>query len=127
MCKTILIVDDSPFVYEQIKGMVDGDEYQVIGSAKSGEEGIVMYQELKPDVVILDIIMPGIDGLETAEILLKDNPDVQIIMLSSLFDANLLNEIKRLGLKYLIPKPIEADVLLITLERLDKSADKEEE
>lgn len=44
-------------------------------------------------------------------------------MLSSLFDANLLNEIKRLGLKYLIPKPIEEDVLFITLERLYKNND----
>lgn len=123
MCKTILVVDDSPFVYEQIKNMVDGDEYQVIGSAKSGEEGIIKYQELRPDIVILDIIMPGIDGLETAEILLKDNEDAKIIMLSSLFDANLLNEIKRLGLKYLIPKPIEEDVLFITLERLYKNND----
>lgn len=123
MCKTILVVDDSPFVYEQIKNMVDGDEYQVIGSAKSGEEGIIKYQELRPNIVILDIIMPGIDGLETAEILLKDNEDAKIIMLSSLFDANLLNEIKRLGLKYLIPKPIEEDVLFITLERLYKNND----
>lgn len=118
MSKGILVVDDSPFIFQQIKTMVEGDEYQVIGSAKSGEEGIMMYQKLKPDIVILDIIMPGIDGIEAAEILLKDDPNAKILMLSSLFDANLLSEIKKLGLKYLLPKPIEPDVLFATLRML---------
>lgn len=120
MGKTILVIDDSPFVFHQVRDMIDGSEYEVIGSAKSGEEGIAMYKELKPDVVILDIIMPGIDGLETAEILLKDNAGAKIIMLSSLFDANLLNEVKKLGLKFLLPKPLEEDVLFATLEMLEK-------
>ena len=116
MDKTILVVDDSPFVYHQIKDMVAGHGYTVIGSARSGEEGIEMFQSLKPDIVILDIIMPGIDGLETAEILLEQDPNARIIMLSSLFDANLLGEVKELGLKYLLPKPLEQDVFFATLE-----------
>ena len=118
MKHTVLVVDDSPFVYHQVKDMVEGSEYEVIGSAKSGEEGISMFREKKPDIVVLDIIMPGIDGLETAEILLKEDPDVKIIMLSSLFDANLLSEVKNMGLKFLLPKPLEKDVLFATLEML---------
>lgn len=120
MKKSVLVVDDSPFVYYQLKDMINGSDYEVIGSAKSGEEGIEMYHELKPDVIILDIIMPGIDGLETAEILLKENKDIKIIMLSSLFDANLMNEVKALGLRFLLPKPLQKDVLFATLEMLEK-------
>lgn len=120
MDKTILVVDDSPFVYHQVKDMLQGQGYEVIGSARSGEEGIDMFQTLKPDIVILDIIMPGIDGLETAEILLKQDPDAKIIMLSSLFDANLLSEVKELGLKYLLPKPLEKDVFFATLELIKR-------
>jgi two-component system chemotaxis response regulator CheY len=66
--------------------------------------------------VILDIIMPGIDGLETAEIIMKQDPNVKIMMLSSLCDSGTLEEVRNIGVKYLIPKPLEADVLLATLE-----------
>ena len=62
---TILVVDDSPFASKQIKDSVEGQGYQVIGYAQNGEEGIRMYEELHPDIVILDIIMPGIDGMES--------------------------------------------------------------
>lgn len=117
---TIMVVDDSPFASKQIKDIVEENGYKVIGYAKNGEEGIRMYEELHPDIVILDIIMPGIDGLETAEVLMKSNPDVKILMLSSLCDSGTLEEVKKIGLKYLIPKPWEDDVLLATLEMLNR-------
>lgn len=118
---TILVVDDSPFASQQIKDIVEDNGYEVIGYAKNGEEGIRLFDELKPDITILDIIMPGIDGLETAEIILKNNPDAKIMMLSSLCDSGTLEEVKSIGLKYLVPKPWEDEVLLATLEMLGKS------
>lgn len=117
---TIIVVDDSPFASKQIKDLVEENGYEVIGYAKSGEEGIKMYEELHPDIVILDIIMPGIDEIETAEILEKSDPDVTILMLSSLCDTGTLEEVRAIGVKYLIPKPWEDDVLLATLELLKK-------
>lgn len=117
---TIIVVDDSPFASKQIKDLVEENGYEVIGYAKSGEEGIKMYEELHPDIVILDIIMPGIDGIETAEILEKSDPNVTILMLSSLCDTGTLEEVRAIGVKYLIPKPWEDDVLLATLELLKK-------
>lgn len=120
---TIIVVDDSPFASKQIKDLVEENGYEVIGYAKSGEEGIKMYEELHPDIVILDIIMPGIDGIETAEILEKSDPDVTILMLSSLCDTGTLEEVRAIGVKYLIPKPWEDDVLLATLELLKKHKD----
>lgn len=117
---TIIVVDDSPFASKQIKDLVEENGYEVIGYAKSGEEGIKMYEELHPDIVILDIIMPGIDGIETAEIMEKSDPDVTILMLSSLCDTGTLEEVRAIGVKYLIPKPWEDDVLLATLELLKK-------
>jgi two-component system chemotaxis response regulator CheY len=111
-----MVVDDSPFASKQIRDIVEDNGYEVVGYAKNGEEGIELYKELKPDIVILDIIMPGIDGLETAEIIMKSNPDVKIMMLSSLCDSGTLEEVRNIGVKYLIPKPLEADVLLATLE-----------
>lgn len=117
---TIIVVDDSPFASKQIKDLVEENGYEVIGYAKSGEEGIKMYEKLHPDIVILDIIMPGIDGIETAEILFKSDSSATILMLSSLCDTGTLEEVRAIGVKYLIPKPWEDDVLLATLELLKK-------
>ncbi len=122
MSTTIMVVDDSPFASKQIKDIVEDNGYEVVGYAKNGEEGIELYKELKPDIVILDIIMPGINGLETAEILKKQDPDVKILMLSSLCDSGTMEEVKGIGVKHLIPKPLEADVLLASLEMVSKFA-----
>lgn len=122
MSTTIMVVDDSPFASKQIKDIVEDNGYEVIGYAKDGEEAIERYKELKPDIVILDIIMPGLNGLETAEILKKQDPAVKILMLSSLCDAGTMEEVKSIGVKHLIPKPLEADVLLASLELVSKFA-----
>ena len=122
MSTTIMVVDDSPFASKQIKDIVEDNGYEVIGYAKDGEEAIELYKELKPDIVILDIIMPGLNGLETAEILKKQDPAVKILMLSSLCDAGTMEEVKSIGVKHLIPKPLEADVLLASLELASKFA-----
>lgn len=122
MSTTIMVVDDSPFASKQIKDIVEDNGYEVIGYAKDGEEAIELYKELKPDIVILDIIMPGLNGLETAEILKKQDPAVKILMLSSLCDAGTMEEVKSIGIKHLIPKPLEADVLLASLELVSKFA-----
>lgn len=122
MSTTIMVVDDSPFASKQIKDIVEDNGYEVIGYAKDGEEAIELYKKLKPDIVILDIIMPGLNGLETAEILKKQDPAVKILMLSSLCDAGTMEEVKSIGVKHLIPKPLEADVLLASLELVSKFA-----
>ena len=122
MSKTIMVVDDSPFVSKQIKDIVEDNGYEVTGYAKNGEEAIELYKELNPDIVILDIIMPGLNGLETAEILKKQDPDVKILMLSSLCDSGTMDEVKSIGVTYLIPKPLESDVLLASLEMVFKFA-----
>ncbi|WP_455057453.1 response regulator [Jutongia sp.] len=122
MSTTIMVVDDSPFASKQIKDIVEDNGYEVIGYAEDGEEAIELYKELKPDIVILDIIMPGLNGLETAEILKKQDPAVKILMLSSLCDAGTMEEVKSIGVKHLIPKPLEADVLLASLELVSKFA-----
>ena len=117
---TIMVVDDSPFASKQIQDVVEENGYEVVAYAANGEDGIKLYDEMHPDIVIMDIIMPGLDGLETAQILMKKHPDVKIMMLSSLCGASTLEEVRGIGLKYLIPKPWEDDVLLATLEMLSR-------
>lgn len=121
MSKTILIIDDSPFIKRQITELTQKYDYKVMGHAVNGEEGIRMFTEIKPDLTILDIVMPGIDGMETASVLLQEDPDAKILMLSSICDTETINEVKSIGLKYLIPKPIEPDILFATMEMLMKN------
>ncbi|HEX3075778.1 MAG TPA: response regulator [Lachnospiraceae bacterium] len=121
MSKTILVIDDSPFITNQIMELTEHHNYKVIGHADNGEKGIRMFREMKPDITILDIVMPGIDGLETASLLLHEQPKAKILMLSSICDSETLQEVKGIGLKYLIPKPIEPEVLLATMEMLTKN------
>ena len=79
---TIIVVDDSPFTSKQLKDVVEENGYEVIGYAKNGEEGIAMYDQLHPDIVILDIIMPGIDGLEVCREIRKTS-NIPILILSA--------------------------------------------
>ena len=115
--RTLLIVDDSPFIAREIKDIVSAHDYEVVGCAKNGEDGITMAKELKPDIITMDIIMPGIDGIEAAVEILKEIPDQKIVMLSSLCDQDTIEEIKTIGLKHLVAKPIEAELLLEILEK----------
>ena len=77
------------------------------------EENMISVAAISPGVL-------GTTGIETAEILMKSDPGVTILMLSSLCDAGTLEEVRAIGVKYLIPKPWEDDVLLATLELLKK-------
>lgn len=119
--KRILVVDDSSFAYNEIADLVPSDEYEVITHAKDGEEGIRLYEELKPDIVTMDIIMPGIDGMEAAKEIIQRDPTAthKIIMLSSLCDMDTLNEVHALGMRHLIPKPIEKEVFLYAITHLE--------
>ncbi len=114
--KKVLIVDDSPFIAKEIAGIIEDNGYEVIGHAKSGEQGIGMAEMLKPDIITMDIIMPGIDGIEAAKEILTSNPNMKIVMLSSLCDYDTMEEVKNIGLKHLVAKPIEADRLLEALK-----------
>lgn len=117
--RKVLIVDDSKFIISEIKDIVTKLGYEVVGTAGTGEEGIKLFSELKPDIVTLDIIMPGIDGVETAQEIFKINPDAPIIMMSSLCDDETLEEIKAAGVKYWSVKPVDGPALEKILKKVE--------
>ena len=114
--KTLLIIDDSPFIAMEIKNIVTDAGYEVVGHSRSGEDGIGKYEQLKPDYVTIDIIMPGIDGIETAQKIRENDPDARIVMLSSLCDDETMKELQAANLKYIVEKPIDSARLLEVLE-----------
>ncbi len=84
---TILLVDDHEVVRRGVRTYLETlPDFKVLGEASSGEEAVSMVQELIPDVVLLDLIMPGMDGIETTRRIKKLSPRTQVVVLTSFHD-----------------------------------------
>ena len=117
MAKRVMVVDDSRVQEVQIRNMLEGTDYEVVHYCRSGEDALAVYDEVKPDVVTMDIIMPGMDGLETAQAILEEYPEARIIMVSSLAYDDTFDEAKAIGAKGFIDKPFEQEQLLAALDQ----------
>lgn len=116
MEKRILVVDDSVFVYEEIKYMLSDTDYRIVGYAKDGAQAMRMYGELKPDVVTMDIIMPGINGLDTSKLLLDKWKDAKVIIVSSLAYDETKEKAAEAGVCGFVFKPLEKDEFIGALD-----------
>ena len=115
MKKQVMVVDDSRMMELQIRKMLEGSDFEVAAYCENGEEAIARYEEVLPDAVTMDIIMPGIDGLETAQIILEEHPDARIIMVSSLVYDDTIKEAQDIGAKTFLYKPITKENLIQAL------------
>lgn len=115
---TILVIDDSPFVFKMVKKAVEPAGYQVVGNASNGKQGLEMIESLKPDLITLDITMPVMDGLETARALFQKQPDSKVLMLSAMGDDELIQEARGLGVKHFLTKPFKPEILLDAIKKL---------
>jgi two-component system chemotaxis response regulator CheB len=117
---TVLLVDDSRTVLSQIEKAVEAsEEAEIIGTASNGAEAIQKASELKPDLVIMDIVMPDIDGLAALRMLQAKQPEIRVAMLSSVGGmASKAEEAFRLGAVQVLGKPVDDETLraLLTQE-----------
>ena len=118
MGKRIMVVDDSRVVHLQIEKVLEGTDYEVVACFRDGDNAIDQYGFVNPDLVTMDIIMPGIDGLEAAQIIAEAHPDARIIMISSLAYEDTLQEAEAVGAKLFLYKPIDRETLLDALEQV---------
>ena len=112
MGKRIMVVDDSRMIGMQMRNLLEDTDYEVAAYCRDGEEAIDQYGHVQPDLVTMDIIMPGMDGLETAQAILEEHPEAKIIMVSSLAYDDTFEEAKAIGAKGFIDKPFEKEQLL---------------
>ncbi len=117
MSKRIMVVDDSRLVKVQLEDVLKGTEYQIAAYCRSGEDAIKQYPEVKPDLVTMDIIMTGMDGLDAAEIILKSDPDARIVMISSLAYGDTFERAKAIGTRGFVDKPFHQEQLLKVFEQ----------
>ncbi len=114
----ILIVDDHTLFRSGIKLVLQRQEgFEVVGEAGEGLEGVKRAIQLKPDVVLLDLHMPGIGGLEALRLMMEDIPQTQVVMLTVSEDAEDLLETLRAGARGYLLKNIDTEFLLESIRR----------
>lgn len=117
MKKRIMVVDDSRIMALQIRKLLENSDYEVVAYCENGEEAIARYGEVQPDLVTMDIIMPGIDGLETAQVLMYEHDKAKILMISSLGDDDMLQELYGIGAQGVLFKHLTREALLAALKK----------
>ena len=117
MSRRIMVVDDSRLVRVQLEDALKGTDYEIAAYCRSGEDAIAQYDEVNPDLVTMDIIMQGMDGLDASEIILKKHPDAKIVMISSLAYDDTFERAKAIGVKGFVDKPFHKEQLLKIFEQ----------
>lgn len=117
MSKKIMVVDDSRIAQLQLQEILAGTDYEVTACCQNGEDALKMYDEIQPDLVTMDIVMPGMDGLDTARLILKSHPDARVVMISSLAYDDTIKEANAIGAKGFVYKPFDQEQILAAFEK----------
>jgi DNA-binding NarL/FixJ family response regulator len=115
----VLIADDHAIVRSGLAQLLEtADDLELVGSARDGEEAIAMAARLRPDVVLMDLSMPGTDGVEATRRIVRDNPEAQVLVLSSFSDrTRILGAIDAGAIGYLL-KHSEPETILAGIRDL---------
>src|SRR5205823_10245774 len=106
-----LVVDDSVFARKNVTKMVESFGGKIAGEAGDGMTAITEYDRAKPDIVLMDITMPQMEGIESAEKIVQQNPDARIVMVSSVgYQENIVAALQR-GARHFVQKPVKPEVL----------------
>jgi two-component system chemotaxis response regulator CheY len=119
---SIMIVDDSRVVYIQMKKMLEDSGIDIAGYCRSGEEALEQYEAISPEMVTLDIVMPGMDGLETCKEMLKRWPDAKVLIVSSMAYDETMESAAKYGAKGFIFKPFTKESLVEGIEKVLEGA-----
>ncbi|MCJ7821347.1 MAG: response regulator [Bacteroidales bacterium] len=114
----IIIVDDASFMIGSLKYMVENAGHEVVGTAKEGGEALNLYKKLKPDLVTLDILMKGKDGISTLKAIMKLDPGAKVIMVSALGLDDTKKEASELGASGYIVKPFKQKQIIDEIQRV---------
>lgn len=112
MSHTILIADDSLFIREALCKFFEQEDFNVCGEAENGREAIDKAQELHPDLILLDLSMPVMNGLEATRVLKRMMPEVPVIMYSAYADSSTEKAARSAGVCALVSKSENISVLL---------------
>ena len=116
--KTILLVDDAAFMRMMLKDMLTKNGYKVIGEAENGIKAVEKYKELKPNLCILDITMPEMDGIQAARAIKEFDKNALIVMCSAMGQQSMIIESIQAGAKDFIVKPFSPERVLEAVSKV---------
>ena len=114
----VLVVDDAVFMRMTIRKMIELEGYEVVGEAGNGVEAVQKYMEAQPDVVMLDITMPEMNGIDALKRIKEFDPKAKVIMCSAMGQQAMVAQAIQSGAKDFIVKPFEKDRVLAALKRV---------
>ena len=123
MSKRLLVTDDALIIREIIKDAAQSAGWEIAGEASNGQMAVEMYEELRPDVCTIDLVMPEYDGMHGLRGIKAINPEAKVVVVSALDQKNVLKETFRLGVSDFIVKPFDKASLIDTLEQLVPDGD----
>lgn len=118
MAKNILICDDAAFMRMMIKDILTKNGYTVAGEAENGAKAVEKYNELKPDLVLMDITMPEMSGIEALKKIRETDTSALVIMCSAMGQQAMVIESIQAGAKDFIVKPFQADRVLEAVKKV---------
>lgn len=114
----VLVVDDAAFMRLTIKKILESNGHAMVGEASNGKEAVIQYESLRPDVVILDITMPDMNGVEALNKIKQLDPDVKVIICSAMGNQNMLAQTIECGAKDFVVKPFQPERLVAAIEKV---------
>jgi len=118
MGKRVLIVDDASFMRMMIKDILTKNGYEVAGEAENGNKALEKYKELKPDLVLMDITMPEVDGIAALKNIRKEDGNAKVVMCSAMGQQNMVIEAIQSGARDFIVKPFQPDRVLEAIKKV---------
>ena len=118
MAKNILICDDAAFMRMMIKDILSKNGYTVAGEAENGVKAVEKYNELKPDLVLMDITMPEMDGIQALKNIKASDSSAKVIMCSAMGQQAMVIESIQAGAKDFIVKPFQAERVLEAVKKV---------
>lgn len=118
MPKKILITDDALFMRVTLKNLLTANGYEVVGEAVNGQDAVEKYAACKPDLVLMDITMPVMDGIMACRTIKESDPAAKVVMCTAMGQKNMVVEAIQAGAKDFIVKPFKPDRVLESIQKL---------
>ncbi len=119
----VLIADDASFMRQMIREIIEPEGHEVVGEATNGIEAVDLFNELSPDLVTMDIVMPKRSGIDAVKAILDQHPTACVVMCSALGQETLVMEALQAGARDFIVKPFKPDSVLSTISKILEKGD----
>ena len=115
---TAVVVDDSVTARAILKSTLQAAGFEVVAEGERGDQAVTLFEQFRPTLITLDIVMPILDGVRAAEVILRLHPEAQIVMCSSLNSREKVLACRDLGVKHFILKPMVPEAVIKIVQRL---------